>query len=39
LLRDGIIVRDKASPAQPATTHDVRGPLSAVALLMQHRKK
>jgi putative ABC transport system ATP-binding protein len=25
LLRDGIIVRDEAGPAQPATTHDVRG--------------
>jgi putative ABC transport system ATP-binding protein len=37
--RDGIIVQDEAGPAQPANTHDVRGPLSAIALLMQRRKK
>jgi putative ABC transport system ATP-binding protein len=38
LLRDGIIVQDRARPAQPANAHDVRGPLSAVALLTQRRK-
>jgi putative ABC transport system ATP-binding protein len=38
LLRDGIIVQDKGRLAQPANARDVRGPLSAVALLMQRRK-